>query len=119
MRFVAVFFTLFAFTLSAQAANKVALVIGNGAYTNAIPLLNPTNDSNDMTAALEALGFTVFGGHDLDYATMGAKIGEFEEAARAADVTLLFYAGHGLQVNGRNYMIPINARLERGAISPV
>jgi hypothetical protein len=99
-------------TLSA-AAGRVALVIGNGAYTNATVLPNPTNDAADMTAALQGLGFTVIGGTDLDHASMGQKIGEFEDAAREADVTLLFYAGHGMQVNGRNYLVPVNAKLER------
>ena len=55
----------------------------------------------------------MIGGNDLTYAAMGAKIGEFEDAARDADVTLLFYAGHGMQVNGRNFLVPINAKLER------
>ena len=98
---------------AAYAAGKVALVIGNGAYVNANPLPNPTNDASDISAALQALGFTVIGGNDLDYAAMGAKIGEFEDAARDADVTLLFYAGHGMQVNGRNFLVPVNAKLER------
>ena len=98
---------------SALAAGKVALVIGNGAYQHANVLPNPTNDAADMTAVLQNLGFTVIGGNDLDYAAMGAKIGEFEDAARDADVTLLFYAGHGMQVNGRNFLVPVNAKLER------
>jgi uncharacterized caspase-like protein len=110
---IAVFLLLLCVQSAAHAAGKVALVIGNGAYQNAPALPNPTNDSTDMTAMLKTLGFTVIGGNDLDYATMGARIGEFEEIARTADVTLFFYAGHGLQVNGRNYLVPINAKLER------
>jgi Caspase domain len=101
------------FSVNSHAAGKVALVIGNGAYQNAPALPNPTNDSTDITAMLTKMGFTVIGGNDLDFVGMGAKIGEFEDAARDADVTLLFYAGHGLQVNGRNYLVPINAKLER------
>lgn len=97
------------------AAGKVALVIGNGAYTNINPLPNPANDASDISAMLEKLGFTVYGGNDLDYTTMGAKVGEFADAAADADVTLFFYAGHGVQVNGRNYLIPVNAKLEREA----
>ena len=100
-------------SISALAAGKVALVIGNGAYVNANKLPNPPNDASDMSAALQKMGFTVIGGTDLDYAAMGAKIGEFEDAARDADVTLFFYAGHGLQVNGRNFLVPINAKLDR------
>jgi hypothetical protein len=102
-------------SFTAQAAGKVALVIGNGAYTNINPLPNPANDASDVAAMLEKLGFTVFGGNDLDYTTMGAKVGEFADAAADADVTLFFYAGHGVQVNGRNYLIPVNAKLEREA----
>jgi uncharacterized caspase-like protein len=104
---------VFAYSPQALAQKRLALVIGNGAYTNATVLPNPTNDAADMTAALQGLGFTVIGGNDLDHASMGQKIGEFEDAAREADVTLLFYAGHGMQVNGRNYLVPVNAKLER------
>jgi uncharacterized caspase-like protein len=101
------------FAVPVHAAKKVALVIGNGAYVHANPLPNPTNDAQDMSRALQALGFTVLGGKDLDFASMGQRIGEFEEAARGADVTLFFYAGHGLQVNGRNYLVPVNAKLDK------
>jgi hypothetical protein len=114
LRFVLLAMIMFLGLLSSTSAEtRVALVIGNSAYVNAAPLKNPRNDALDMTAALEVLGFKVFGGFDLDYADMGAKIGEFEDAARTADVTLLFYAGHGMQVNGKNYLIPVNAKLER------
>jgi hypothetical protein len=101
--------------VSANAASKVALVIGNGDYANINPLPNPANDAADMTAALEQLGFLVFGGNNLDYVTMGDKVGQFADAAADADVTLFFYAGHGVQVNGRNYLIPVNAKMEREA----
>jgi Caspase domain len=102
-------------SLSALAAGKVALVIGNGAYQNANPLPNPANDATDMAAMLETLGFTVISGVDLTQAKMAQKVGDFEEAARGADVTLFFYAGHGLQVNGLNYLVPIDAKLERAS----
>lgn len=118
MRFlqaVALFCLAICASVSAGAASRVALVIGNGAYTNINPLPNPANDASDISAALEKLGFTVYGGNDLDYTTMGAKVGEFADAAADADVTLFFYAGHGVQVNGRNYLIPVNAKLEREA----
>jgi uncharacterized caspase-like protein len=116
MRFLLSIFALMLALMShtaAWAAGKVALVIGNGAYVHANVLPNPVNDATDMTAALQGLGFTVIGGNDLDFASMGAKIGAFEDAARDADVTLFFYAGHGMQVNGRNYLMPVNAKLER------
>jgi hypothetical protein len=116
MRLVFGFFCVLGVLLTsvvAQAGGKVALVIGNGAYQNATALPNPSNDASDIAAKLQELGFTVIGGNDLDYAAMGAKIGEFEDASRDADVTLLFYAGHGMQVNGRNFLVPTNAKLER------
>jgi uncharacterized caspase-like protein len=100
-------------THAAQAAGKVALVIGNGAYQNATPLPNPPNDAADMAVALEKLGFKVISGADLNQAQMVEKVGDFEEAARDADVTLFFYAGHGMQVNGLNYLVPVDAKLER------
>ena len=113
MRILIIFLSCLLWCHTAVAAGKVALVIGNGAYINANKLPNPPNDASDMSEALRQLGFTVIGGTDLDYAAMGAKIGEFEDAARDADVTLFFYAGHGLQVNGRNFLVPINAKLDR------
>jgi uncharacterized caspase-like protein len=97
------------------SASRVALVIGNGKYTAINPLRNPVNDATDMAAMLEKLGFTVFGGNDLTYVDMGTKIGEFADAAAEAEVTLFFYAGHGVQVNGRNYLVPVNAKMEREA----
>jgi Caspase domain len=115
LRGLACLLIIFCTSFTAQAATKVALVIGNGAYANANPLPNPANDATDMVAALEKLGFIVYGGNDLDFATMGAKIGEFADAAEQAEVTLFFYAGHGVQVNGRNYLIPVDAKLEREA----
>jgi Caspase domain len=102
-------------SLAALASGKVALVIGNGAYQHATPLPNPPNDATDMAAMLEGLGFTVITGNDLTQADMVKKVGDFEEAARDADVTLFFYAGHGLQVNGLNYIVPIDAKLERAS----
>jgi hypothetical protein len=99
--------------LHAFAAGKVALVIGNGAYQNATPLPNPPNDAADMAVKLEKMGFKVISGIDVNQATMVQKVGDLEEAARDADMTLFFYAGHGLQVNGLNYLVPVDAKLER------
>jgi Caspase domain len=115
MRILFILLTCVLFCQNAMAAGKVALVIGNGNYQNANKLPNPTNDATDMMAALQNLGFTVIGGTDLDYAGMGGKIGEFEDASREADVTLFFYAGHGMQVDGKNYLVPVNAKLDRAS----
>src|SRR5690606_3947825 len=90
-----------------------ALVIGNGAYTNATPLPNPTNDARDVAAALRSLGFEVIDGYDLDGTGMRRTIADFGAKAAGASITLLFYAGHGMQVAGKNYLVPTDARLER------
>ena len=103
----------FAVAVPAQAQQRVALVIGNGAYGPPAALANPANDAGDMAAALEALGFQVILGLDLDKAGFDGKIRAFAAALENADTGLLFYAGHGLQVGGQNYLVPIDARLGR------
>ncbi len=96
----------------AQAAERrVALVIGNSAYAHTPKLPNPKNDSEDMAAALEKLGFRVILGRDLDKAGMDRKIIEFARELSGAQVGLFFYAGHGLQVDGQNYLVPVDAKL--------
>ena len=94
-------------------ARKVALVIGNGDYRVAGRLTNPTNDAGDMAAALRRLGFDVVEGRNLDRRAMDDAIREFGRKLERADLALFFYAGHGLQVNGKNYLVPIDAKLER------
>ncbi|MFO1106722.1 MAG: caspase family protein [Amaricoccus sp.] len=91
---------------------RVALVIGNGAYRNAPTLANPPNDAADMAAKLRELGFEVVPGTDLDMAGFAATLRRFAQALDGADVALLFYAGHGLQVDGVNYLVPVDARIE-------
>ncbi|HTB01482.1 MAG TPA: tetratricopeptide repeat protein [Bradyrhizobium sp.] len=92
---------------------RVALVIGNGAYTNVTSLPNPPNDARDMAGALRDLGFKVIEGYNLDSTAMRGKIEEFGAALPGAGVSLLYYAGHGMQVAGKNYLIPVDAKLER------
>ena len=91
---------------------KVALVIGNDDYAHAVPLDNPKNDARAMSSMLKKMGFKVFSGTDLDHAGMLRQIREFVGEARQADIALAFYAGHGIQVGGQNYLIPVDARLE-------
>lgn len=91
---------------------RVALVIGNGAYANVTPLTNPPNDARDMSSVLRDLGFKVIEGYNLDGAKMRSKIAEFGAAMPGAGVTLFYYAGHGMQVAGKNYLVPVDARLE-------
>jgi invasion protein IalB len=99
----------------ASAAKRVALIIGNSAYQYAGELTNPRNDAADMAAALRMHGFTIVEGLDLDKASMDRKIRDFAEALQGAAVGLLFYAGHGLQVAGANYLVPVDAQLTSAA----
>ena len=97
----------------ADDLRRVALVVGNAAYEHDAALRNPGNDATDMAAALEALDFQVVQGRDVDRDGFFDKLDEFAEAALGADVALFFYAGHGLQVDGRNYLVPVDARLKK------
>jgi len=92
---------------------RVALVIGNGAYRSAPGLVNPVNDATDMAAALRGLGFDVVEGTNLDRRGMDDAVRAFGRKLDRTDLALFFYAGHGLQVAGKNYLVPIDARLER------
>jgi uncharacterized caspase-like protein len=96
---------------SAQAAEKrVALVIGNGRYESA-PLKNPPNDARLMGQSLRTLGFEVIEFTDSDQRTMKLAIEDFGRKIQDADVALFYFAGHGMQIAGRNYLIPIGANI--------
>jgi uncharacterized caspase-like protein len=90
---------------------RVALVIGNSAYQYTSRLDNPKNDASDIGVALKALGFHVIEGFDLDKAAFERKMRDFAASLQGAEVALFFYAGHGLQVSGHNYLVPIDAQL--------
>ena len=90
------------------ASNKSALVIGNGAYRD-IPLRNPVNDAQAIAAALEKLGFRVTQKTNVTQPDMENAIREFGQALKKEDVALFYFSGHGIQVNGVNYLIPIGA----------
>lgn len=92
---------------------RAALVIGNGNYRFAPQLTNPANDAGDMSAALRQLGFDVVEGKNLDRRGMDDVIRTFGSKLERADLAVFFYAGHGLQVAGKNYLVPVDARLER------
>jgi formylglycine-generating enzyme required for sulfatase activity len=95
----------------ASAEKRVALVIGNATYANAGVLRNPRNDATDMAATLKKLGFDVTLGLDLDQPQFAATVDRFARQLDDADVALFFYAGHGLQINDKNYLVSVNARL--------
>jgi uncharacterized caspase-like protein len=98
--------------LPAAAEKRVALVIGNAAYTHANALTNPVNDAADMAKALTQSGFEVTLGLDLDRRAFDEKLRAFSRGLESAGSAVLFYAGHGLQVAGHNYLVPIDAGLE-------
>jgi hypothetical protein len=98
--------------LPASAQKRVGLVIGNSAYKHATALANPANDANDMGAALKELGFEVILGLDLDKRGFDQRVREFSRALPDAETGVFYYAGHGLQVLGRNFLIPVDAQLQ-------
>jgi hypothetical protein len=97
---------------AAKAETRIALVVGNSDYQYAPKLTNPSNDANDMTEKLKGLGFEVIGGTDLDRRSLVEALIKFGRAAETADVAVFFYAGHGLQVNGQNYLAPVDGQVE-------
>ncbi len=94
---------------------RVALVVGNRAYKNTDWLDNPVKDADSVGQALRRLGFNVLDGRDLDFANFARQVRDFGRALREAHVALYFYAGHGLQVSGENYVVPVDASLEHEA----
>jgi len=98
----------------AWAAKRVALIIGNSAYQNVPPLSNPVNDGAIMAATLKSAGFDVVDSrHDLSAIETRRALRDFSDAAYDADVAVVYYAGHGMEVDGANYLIPVDAKLER------
>ena len=96
-------------TMMAQASERrVALVIGNADYQSVPALANPRNDAADLSEALTLAGFEVVEGFDQTRDEMASTIREFVDRLDGASTGLFFYAGHGLQVDGRNYMIPVD-----------
>ncbi|POF30566.1 NADase-type glycan-binding domain-containing protein [Roseibium marinum] len=100
---------LFSLPSAAIAAGKVALVIGNGAYRSMPALANPSNDANLIAGKLTGLGFDVVRIIDGDRRDFHDGLTRFGRRAQGADVALVFYAGHGVQVNGRNWLLPVDA----------
>ena len=99
--------------LPAFAAGRVALVVGNGAYTHAGRLPNPANDASDVAAALRRLGFDVTIARDAGRTALNEALRAFTRRSAAADVALVFYAGHAMEMDGVNYLLPVDARVER------
>ena len=101
----------FPFLSGAENVQKIALVIGNGAYQSA-PLDNPSNDARDMADTLKKLGFEVIHVENASQRTMISAIRNFSKKLTKGGVGLFYFAGHGMQVNGHNYLIPVDAVIE-------
>jgi hypothetical protein len=93
----------------AHAEKRVALVVGNGAYRHADKLANPVNDAQRMRDALKKLGFDVVYGENLDLKALGRAIGQFADRVEAADVALVYFAGHGVTFGDTPYVVPVDA----------
>ena len=108
---LAAIFLIFTYD-TALAEKRVAFIVGNGAYAHATPLDNPVNDATAMSAKLKELGFLTVDGFDLNRTDFDTRIRDFAKLAKDADLALFFYAGHGIAVNGVNYLIPVDAQFE-------
>ncbi len=100
--------------LPAGASTRTALVIGNAAYRST-PLANPTNDANDMADSLKRLGFDVIVETNINKGKMLDAIDRFNQKLKRSDVGLFFFAGHGMQIHGGNYLIPVGVHIKREA----
>jgi uncharacterized caspase-like protein len=117
-KFVSLALVIFFQTASAVQASRIALVVGNSTYQNVPPLDNPKNDAKLIASTLRDLGFTLIGGGaqlDLDKAGLDSAVQKFSTQLRGAEVGLFFYAGHGVQVRGSNYLVPVGANPTREA----
>jgi len=118
MRFVATFTlaicSLWLVAQPASAERRVALIIGNSSYQNVGRLTNPTNDAAVMTETLKGAGFDVVESkRDLKANDMRRALRDFSDNVRDADIAVVYYAGHGMEIDGTNYVIPVDAVLER------
>ncbi len=102
----------------AAAERRVALVVGNAQYAFTPALVNPRNDAQDIADTLKKVGFEVTLGLDLDQTRFARVIDDFARALEGADVGLFFYAGHGLQINEKNYLVSTGAKLESAFLVP-
>jgi formylglycine-generating enzyme required for sulfatase activity len=120
MRTFVLIISLIAFAFSssffsyAQEGKKVALVIGNAAYQNGV-LRNPVNDASDMASALKRIGFQVYSGNNLNKKAMYDLIERFGNGIKNSDIALVYYSGHGVQIDGENFLIPVAADISKAS----
>lgn len=98
--------------ITAADAKRVALVIGNSAYQNVTQLPNPRNDAADLAHGLQQVGFEVLLKNDLDFDGLRRALRDFSDRAVGAEMALVYFAGHGIEVAKQNYLIPVDARLK-------
>jgi uncharacterized caspase-like protein len=118
MRFWITALSVAAFLFSGSAAfadKKVAFVVGNSAYKSVAPLPNPASDAKAMAQVLRNVGFDVVEGTNLGREKMSEKLIDFGRRAQGADLAVFFYAGHGISMDGVNYLIPVDADLKSPA----
>jgi hypothetical protein len=95
-----------------QSGARLALVIGNSSY-QASPLKNPLNDATDVANFLRSAGFEVIEQHDADLGSFRSLADKFVEQVQRYDVALFFYSGHGIEINGQNYLLPVDADIKK------
>ena len=108
-----VFIALTCLSPASAAGQRVALVIGNSAYKAVSPLANPANDADAIAKSLTRIGFSVTHLTDLGGSDMRRALQEFEDTAAGSEIAIVYYAGHGIELNGENYLIPVDAALLR------
>src|SRR6195256_6373996 len=117
MNFLCRFFFIAALLLVCQPASaekRVALVLGNSNYKNAAVVPNPVNDAAAVAATLKGAGFDIVDSRlDLTASEMRRALRDFADQARDSDVAVIYYAGHGIEIDGTNYLIPTDATLQR------
>lgn len=96
---------------AAPTGRRVALVIGNSAYEHTTVLRNPVNDAKDIATVLGRLGFELVTTYDANAEQFTAAVEEFSRKMSGAQAALFYYAGHGVQFAGRNYLLPVDAKL--------
>lgn len=97
----------------ATQPERVAFIIGNSAYSHASPLKNPSNDASALAEAFTRLGFRVIQGRNLSHEGMERQMRNFYQYLGGAETAVFFYAGHGLQINGKNFLVPVDFDPER------
>ena len=107
------------FAAECSAASRVALVVGNAGYRSVPELRNSRNDADDVSRKLKQVGFEVVDGRDLDRQGMQAALVQFAQRLADSEAALVYYSGHGLQINGQNFLVPVDAAYRNGDILPL